>query len=165
MNKIRETKTASGNSSNQLLRLVLLLSSLLTIYGTGFAKNNQLNPDNYYFLATTDYETDGLKGVYFNICKLSEPNPSAVTIISPDNNTGNNVVTIRVNVIDGVNVDKIQLFVNGQLSGTGTAPNVFNWDTSTLIRGDYVISVKASDADGNDLNSDNVVVTVGPPNK
>jgi len=58
-------------------------------------------------------------------------------------------------------VSKVEFFVNGVLKATdSTAPYSYNWDTTTVVDGAYVLYAKAYDSAGNAGQSANVSVIV-----
>jgi chitinase len=157
-----ETRTAPGFPLSLCFGLMQLLVMLLAFPGTGVAAGNQLDPNNAYFFSAASYNSVGPEGVHFNVVDMNEPTPPAVAIISPsDSAPADGIVSISAFALESFGVTKFQFFVNGLLTAEmATAPYAFSWNTSTLVRGDYNISVKAIDAAGNTLISDTVPVSV-----
>jgi hypothetical protein len=77
--------------------------------------------------------------------------PPSVGISSPANgSTVAGLVPVQGTATDNVGVVKIQLFVDGTLSGTtSSSPFSFNWNSSLAANGSHTLTVKASDAAGN----------------
>jgi hypothetical protein len=71
------------------------------------------------------------------------------------------VDTIFVNANDDKAVTKVELYINGSLSGTDeTTPFRFIWDTEDWNDGDYVLQAKAYDAAGHSTTSASVTTTI-----
>lgn len=77
--------------------------------------------------------------------------PPNDTITSPsEGQTVSNNVSVFVNVTDNVGVVKVELYVDGKLSGTsGTAPFTIKWSTRRTPSGAHMLQSKAYDAAGN----------------
>ncbi len=79
----------------------------------------------------------------------------ATSISSPGaSQTVSGTVAVSVAASDNVGVTKVELYVNGALSGTSaTAPYSFSWDTSAMADGAATLTAMAYDAAGNKTTS------------
>jgi hypothetical protein len=100
-------------------------------------------------------------------CKTSPPSAPAdtaptVSITSPvQNEVCRMVDTIFVSANDDKAVTKVELYINGSLSGTDeSAPYRFIWDTEDWNDGDYTLQAKAYDAAGHSTTSASVTTTI-----
>jgi hypothetical protein len=88
-------------------------------------------------------------------------NPTA-SITSPSNGaTVGGTVTVSATASDNVGVTRVDLVVDGVVTGTDTAaPYTFAWNTTGASQGDHTLRVVASDAAGNTGSSGTISVTV-----
>ena len=95
-----------------------------------------------------------------------------VAISAPVNGSvRSGVVTINVDASDNVGVSGIELYLNGALAGAAaSAPVSFNWDTTTVANGTWIIVAKAYDLSGNvgtstaaSVSIQNTAADVTPP--
>jgi len=71
------------------------------------------------------------------------------------------VATLGASASDNVGVSRVEFYLDGVLKGTAlTAPYTASLDTSTLNRGNYLVTAKAFDAAGNVGQAAGVAVTV-----
>ena len=86
-----------------------------------------------------------------------------VAIISPVQGakiTGTKTVNVAIKAADNVRVTKVELYVNGKLSGTSnSATPTFSWDTSKTAKGAHTLQAYAADAAGNVTASLKLTVT------
>lgn len=77
--------------------------------------------------------------------------PPNDTIMAPTQDQKvSNTVSVLVNATDNVGVAKVELYVDGALSGTsGTAPFTIKWSTRRTPAGGHILQSKAYDAAGN----------------
>lgn len=69
-------------------------------------------------------------------------------------------VKIQIAASDNIAVTKVELYINGKLSGTSTtAPASFTWSTSKVAAGSHIIQAYAYDAAGNIGASPRITVT------
>lgn len=161
MQKIREKKRA-GIWWSRFPGLLPVALILLVLTGTGFAASNALDPNNSYFFAATSYNSAGLDSVYFNVVDNADSDPPAIAVTSPAEGVSfNDIIQLNVSAPETIAISKVQFFVNGlQSAESATVPYAFAWDTTTLSRGDYDISVRAIDAAGNQQASEKFTVSV-----
>jgi chitinase len=145
-----------------LLGGMQLMSAGLCLPATGYADTNMLEADNSYFFAVTSYNSTGLESVYYNLVAANEPAPAPVAIAQPLTSAlASDLVPVSINAPENYGVTRVQFLVNGlQVAELAAPPYLYSWDTSTLVRGDYVISVKAFDAAGNQAASQELTVGV-----
>jgi len=87
------------------------------------------------------------------------PNVSAVTV--PAGSTLNRTVTLTATASDAGGVAEVRFLLDGALLGSDTtSPYSFDWDTSSLADGDYVLRAEAEDTAGNIAQSSEVTVTI-----
>lgn len=148
-----------GNACRAELMWLLLLLLLLAIPGTGICA---LDPSTAYFFAATGYNSTGLESVDFSLVRNDEPTPQTVTITPPSTEeVAEGIVPVRVFTPQDITVARVQFFVNGVLNYEAVAdPFRITWNTSVLVPGTYVLSVKVFDADGSSVASDDLEVTV-----
>jgi hypothetical protein len=153
--------TTKGSIIRRRVASVLLLGAVqILVSGVVSALGIPIDPSSSYFVAVTSYSTSGLESIDFSLVGSSETDPATVVLPETDA-TSQGAAAIRVTAPSGLSLAKVQLLVNGtpraELAAT---PYHFAWSTAALAPGDYAVSVRASDADGNVLASDQVVVTV-----
>jgi subtilisin family serine protease len=87
--------------------------------------------------------------------------PPTTSITSPANGaTVSGTVTVSANASDGVGVTRVELYVDGSLTGTDTSsPYLFAWNTATVSNGGHSLQTRAYDAAGNVGTSAAVNVT------
>ncbi len=70
-------------------------------------------------------------------------------------------INIGATATDNVGVTKVELYIDGILGATDTAPSYsYTWDTNSVTNGSHTLSTKAYDAAGNTYTSAPVSVTV-----
>ncbi|NDY71054.1 peptidase S8 [Desulfobacter hydrogenophilus] len=86
----------------------------------------------------------------------------SVAITSPQNDTTvNGSLTVSVSAADEGGVDRVELYVDGELlSSDTTSPYTFAWDTYGYANGDHELMAVAYDSAGNDGWSSVIAVTV-----
>ena len=112
------------------------------------------------------FSGNGVRLAVSNPIGVTAPAPAAdtsapvISISSPRNGqTVSKTVEITVAATDNVGVTKVELYVDGVLSGTSaTAPFRMTWNAQRARRGAHTLQVKAYDAAGNSALS--AVVTV-----
>jgi hypothetical protein len=81
--------------------------------------------------------------------------------MAPAGATVNRTTTLTVTANDNVAVTEVRFLLDGALLGSDSAaPYSFDWDTSAVADGDYVLSAEAVDVAGNTAQSGDVTVTV-----
>ncbi|PWU05242.1 MAG: alkaline serine protease [Terriglobia bacterium] len=97
----------------------------------------------------------------------ADTTPPAVTISSPaPNATVSGIVTVSGVATDNAGVTKVELWIDGAVSSTGTSPAFsFSWNSAGVPNGSHTLTVKAYDAAGNmGQASENVTVSnIVPP--
>lgn len=87
--------------------------------------------------------------------------PSVAITAPATGSTVQGIVAITATASDDVGVSRVEFYQDGALLGSdGTAPYSFNWNTRTLVRGNYTLTTRAYDAAGNMQLSSGVTVTV-----
>jgi subtilisin family serine protease len=88
--------------------------------------------------------------------------PPTTSITSPAGGaTVGGTVTVSANAADNVGVSRVELFVDGALTGSDTSsPYAVAWNTTTAPNGSHSLQTKAYDAAGNVGSSAVVAVTV-----
>lgn len=106
-------------------------------------------------------------GLFFLFgCEEESTNPDTtaptVEITSPTNNsTIDGVVDITLNVSDNKGIAKVEIYIDGELSGeTNSEPWEFTWDTELWPDTEYILQAKAYDTSDNQGSSSLVYVTV-----
>jgi chitinase len=152
--------TAKGSICGRSVTLALLLGVVQVLVSGGLAFAAPLDPSSSYFVAVTSYATNGLESIDFNLVGNDEPDPA--TVVLPANDSASlGAAAIRVTAPADLSLAKVQLLVNGTPSAELAAtPYQFAWDTSLLAPGDYAVSVRASDAAGHVLDSEQVIVSL-----
>jgi hypothetical protein len=91
--------------------------------------------------------------------------PPSTAITSPANgSTVSGTVTINASASDNVGVARVDLYIDGALSGTATgAPYSFTWNTSGAAGGTHTLQTRAFDAASNTGSSAIVNVTINAP--
>jgi subtilisin family serine protease len=88
--------------------------------------------------------------------------PPTTSITSPANgDTVSGTVTVAANAADNVGVSRVELWVDGVLTGSdATSPYQISWNTTTATNGGHGLQSRAYDAAGNVGSSSTVNVTV-----
>jgi len=88
--------------------------------------------------------------------------PPTTSITSPANGaTVSGTITVSANAADNVGVSRVELYVDGALTGTDTtSPFQIAWNTATASNGGHGLQTRAFDAAGNMGSSSTVNVTV-----
>ncbi len=88
--------------------------------------------------------------------------PPTTSITSPTNGaTVSGTITVAANASDSVGVTRVELWVDGVLTGSDTtSPYQISWNTTTASNGGHTLQSRAYDAAGNVGSSSNVNVTV-----
>jgi len=125
------------------------------VTGTSFADTN-LSASTAYVYTVAAYDAAGnvsaqSVGVTVTTQALADTTAPVTSISSPlAGATVNGTVGVSVSASDNVAVTKVELYVDGALSGTmTTSPYLFSWDTTTLANGSHTLQTKAYDAAGN----------------
>ena len=116
-----------------------------------------------HVIAARAYDAAGNMGsATVSVSVVNDTTAPSVSIAAPLNNsTVDASATVTVNAGDNVAVSRVELYLNGVLLATGNAASLtYNWNTSTLANGNYLLSAKAYDAAGNAGVSGSVTVTV-----
>lgn len=88
--------------------------------------------------------------------------PSSVSLASPGS-TVNRTVALQATPVPGtgLTISRVDFLVDGAVVGTATiAPFSIKWDTSTVVDGTHMLTVKATDSAGTVVTSATVSVTV-----
>jgi thermitase len=85
------------------------------------------------------------------IARTTDSTPPSDTITAPTSGQSvSNTVSVLVNATDNVGVVRVELYVDGTLSGTSaSAPFTVKWSTRKLATGAHTLQSKAYDAAGN----------------
>ncbi len=121
----------------------------------------------YYDLKALAYDASrnvgqsGSVNVYVsNAYSLDTVKPS-VTIISPQNNTYvSKKVRIKAAASDNMGISRVEFYIDGALKTTmygNTASYIWNWNTSSAVRGAHTITLKAFDG-ANNMGTDSITV-------
>lgn len=88
-----------------------------------------------------------------------------VSLTAPVNNsTVSGTVAIAASASDNAAVSTVEFYSNGTLLfASNVAPYVFNWNTTSVVNGNYTLMAKAYDSSGISKQSANVSVTVNNP--
>jgi hypothetical protein len=83
--------------------------------------------------------------------QAADAQPPSVSFVTPaDGATVTGVVTVEGTVTDDVKVEKVDLWIDGELRGIDlTAPYRFTWDTSADAAGSHTLELRGYDIDGN----------------
>jgi hypothetical protein len=94
----------------------------------------------------------------------ADTTPPAVSISSPTASaTLSGTIQVQGTATDNVGVSNIELWIDGQLSTSGTAsPFSLTWNTAGTVNGSHTLTVKAYDAAGN-IGQASVTVGVNNP--
>jgi thermitase len=98
--------------------------------------------------------------VNVNLENVVDTSPPAVTIVNPTGGSVSTTVPVAVNATDNVAVARVELYVDGKLSGSATsAPFGLTWNAKKARPGNHTLQTKAYDAAGNSSWSQAVTVT------
>jgi len=145
-----------------------------TLFGTSttephnFYWNTNDLPDGYYELSAIAYDTSGNIGhsnsvtVYVHNQQEQDITSPEVAITSPaGGSTVSGGATVRVSAIDNVEVNRVELYINGLLFATDTTePYECYWNTQNYSDGTYTLFAVAYDTSENMGESDPITVYV-----
>lgn len=135
-------KTSKPAYENKAFKVVTVTAIVICALGVAYAGGKRLGTKP----PTTTADT-------------TAPTTSVTSPASSDTVSGS--VSVSVAAADNVGVSKVELYVNGTLSGTSTAsPYSFTWDTTALADGTATLTSVAYDAAGNKSTSAAVSVNV-----
>lgn len=126
---------------------------------------SHLIPGGYTLMAKA-YDAAGNVGqTTASVTVANDSVPPVIAVIAPANNAVlSGTVSINAGAGDNVGVTMVEIYCNGALLFAGNAPPYsFNWDTRSLVNGNYSLTAKAYDSAGNVTNSSSVPVTVNNP--
>jgi len=122
-----------------------------------------------YTLMAKAYDAAGNIGQSSNVVVtvVKDTIAPVVSLSAPGNNsTVSGNVAITVSAHDNIGVSSIEYFLNGiLLSASNVAPYTFNWNTTSVANGSYILTGRAYDNAGNMGQSSNVSVTVNNVNR
>jgi len=101
--------------------------------------------------------------LFFYSCDDQNFDSSMVTITSPENNSTVSVlVTINCLISNNVDINKVELWVDGVSTGivNDSKPYSLVWNTSNYEDNNYAISVRSYDLNGNSFDSEPINLTV-----
>lgn len=132
------------------------------LWGIAFGNDANNQPHNTLFFAAGT--NDEANGSYGRIDLGATPPvlnaPPVVTLTVPAGSL-KATVTLSATVVDPINVAKVEFLVGATVVGTaGTSPYSVTWDTTTVADGNYNLTAKATDVDGNVGTSAVKAVTV-----
>lgn len=115
--------------------------------------------DIYFGHGRLNTEAAVLKAGGSNSADTAAP---SVAIVSPkDGATLSGTADIEIDSYDDVGVEKVELYLNGNLVAESSQQVVtFRWDTTQSADGKYTLQARASDAAGNVGSSNQIDVTV-----
>ncbi len=129
--------------------------------------NTGLTPSTTYSYTISAYDNAGnasaqSSGINATTGNPADTTPPTTSITSPLNNaTVSSTITVSATASDNVGVVKVELYVDGTLTGTDTtSPYTFSLNTTSFANGSHVMFTKAYDAAGNTAVSGNITVTV-----
>ena len=142
------------------------------VSGTSFVDTSPPSGSNSYMVRAIKLESTP-SGSYYNPSQgvfwstdgsrwPSDTTPLTVSIIAPTSTTLSGVVTLSATASGSVPVANVDFQINGEEFGLSTPDSPFNvdWDTTTVMDGQYIITAIASDAAGNEATSGPVTVWV-----
>jgi hypothetical protein len=164
----------STNTSRQAVTYVVTAGAGATLYPIGRSAWTAFSRSaNNYVRATvspTDLTLEAVSsdGVVFDRFTLDralqagDASPPTVSIVSPANGAAlTGVETVDVNADDDVRVEKVDLWIDGQLRSIDlSAPYSFALDTRTLANGSHTVEARAYDIDGRRSTSSRTVTVV-----
>ena len=120
-----------------------------------------------YTLMVKAYDAAGNVGQSSNVAVtvVNDTTAPTVSLAAPLNSaTVSGTAAITASASDNVGVSKVEFYENGiLLTATNVAPYSYNWNTTSVANGSYILTAKAYDAAGNVGQSGNVTVTVNNP--
>lgn len=97
-------------------------------------------------------------------CEESDTTPPEVVVTHPiTGTTVSEIVEVKCEAIDNEEIDKVELFINGDSHGSPDfkSPYVFNWNTTeSENRSTHTLVIRAHDVQGNSTDSDPISVTI-----
>jgi thermitase len=119
-----------------------------------FAWNTSGAANGLHALTATAQDAAGntaTASISVTVSNSSDTAPPAITIVSPANGARvSTSVSVVVNTTDNVGVVRVELYVDGALTGSSTtAPFTTKWNTRKAKAGAHPLQCKASDAAGN----------------
>ena len=164
----------STNTSRQAVTYVVTGGAGATLYQMGRSAWTAFSRSAYHYVrlavspADVTLEAVGSNGSVFDRFTLdralqaSDASAPAVAIASPSSGavlTG--VETVDVNADDDARVEKVDLWIDGQLRSIDlAAPYSFSLDTTTLANGTHTVEARAYDIDGRRSTSSRTVTVV-----
>ncbi|MBM3210642.1 hypothetical protein FJZ33_00365 [Candidatus Poribacteria bacterium] len=126
---------------------------------SGFSVNFKADIPDTYVITVIARNSEGSDSFSFPLVVLAGDKP-VVSILSPKAGTVQGMVNITVKADDDKGVTKVEFYIDGILvAERDSFPFSYSWDT-TGISGNHVIEAKAYDSDGNQGNSEPVLITV-----
>jgi hypothetical protein len=164
----------STNTSRQAVTYVVTAGAGATLYPIGRSAWTAFSrsANNYVraIVSPADLTLEAVSsdGVVFDRFTLdralqaSDASPPTVSIVSPANGAAlTGVETVDVNADDDVRVEKVDLWIDGQLRSIDlSAPYSFSLDTRTLANGSHTVEARAYDIDGRRSTSSRTVTVV-----
>jgi|MDTC01.2.fsa_nt_gb hypothetical protein len=101
--------------------------------------------------------------LFFSYWSCEDTIPPTVSITSPKNNSSvSDLTIIYCDASDDNGIEKVDLWVNGVYTGLTdeTEPFSFEWNTTSLVNGNYTIIVRGYDNNGNTTDSDPITLIV-----
>ena len=142
------------------------------VSGTSFVDTSPPSGPNTYMVRAIKLEST-TSGSYFNPSQgvfwstdasqwPADTTPLTVSIIAPTKTTLSGVVTLSANASGSVPVANVDFQIDGAEFGlsTPTSPYNVDWDTTTVMDGQYIITATASDGAGNEATSSPLTVWV-----
>lgn len=119
-------------------------------------------PDGFAYRVSDGQVDSSVATVSIVVAEPPDTQAPSLAIEAPaEGSTVSGMTAVTVAAVDNVAVAKVELYLNGQLSGTaGTAPAVFTWDTRTHADGPCKLQAVAYDLTGNSAVSSSVNVSV-----
>ena len=97
-----------------------------------------------------------------NVVVVTDTSAPTVSLTTPANNaTLSGIVTLKAVASDNIGISTVDFYLNGiLLYASNVAPYNYNWNTSSVANGSYVLTARAYDNSGNSAQHPNVSVTV-----
>ena len=144
------------------------------LFGTSFTEphtfcwNTEQSSDGAYDIGATAFDSSGNQSTFDYVTvevRNSVPADTQapqVTMLEPtDGSEVSGLITISVEAVDDVEIDRVEVYVNGELFGTRFAqPYDFSWNTELDSDGTYDIAATAFDNSNNQSAYDYVTVQV-----
>ncbi len=133
------------------------------LWGISFGNDAANQPHaTLFFAAGTNDEANGLYG---RIDQGAAPPvlgaPPVPTITAPAAGNVSGTVPVTATAVDALAISKVELFANGvSLGAVMTSPYTVQWNTTTVVNGNYSLKAIATDVNGNVGTSAIVTVTV-----